>query len=143
MAWLMPRATEDVARLCGLGPARHDLKWLFPYGGGTSVAGRHQSAPEDTRPVLYAIAMSQMDQLVDLRQTNQIAHLWRRVLRPAKWKLQLAELQATAWAIILLIVGTLSALRRLDCRSLQWSAVFRLWPYRTNVRWRYLGNPSG
>lgn len=65
----LPKTTEDVEKLLALAH-EHDLV-VIPYGGGTSVAG-HINPPEDSRPIL-TIAMSEMDQLINLDKQSQIA----------------------------------------------------------------------
>ncbi|MEC5209778.1 alkyldihydroxyacetonephosphate synthase [Psychrobacter sp. PL15] len=65
----MPQSTSDVEILLQLA-REHDLI-VIPYGGGTSVVG-HINPPKDVRPVL-TVAMSKMDQLIDLDTESQIA----------------------------------------------------------------------
>ncbi|WP_201558264.1 FAD-binding oxidoreductase [Psychrobacter sp. 72-O-c] len=65
----MPQSTSDVETLLQLA-REHDLI-VIPYGGGTSVVG-HINPPKDSRPVL-TVAMSKMDQLIDLDFESQIA----------------------------------------------------------------------
>ncbi|CAM4029531.1 FAD-binding oxidoreductase [Psychrobacter arenosus] len=65
----MPENTSDVETLLQLA-SEHDLI-VIPYGGGTSVAG-HINPPETSRPVL-TVAMSKMDQLIDLDIESQLA----------------------------------------------------------------------
>ncbi|MBO1530993.1 FAD-binding oxidoreductase [Psychrobacter sp. F1192] len=64
-----PESTSDVEQLLTLAQ-EHDFI-VIPFGGGTSVAG-HINPQQGTRPVL-TIAMSQMDQLLDLDTDSQIA----------------------------------------------------------------------
>lgn len=64
-----PESTANVETLLKLAN-EHDLI-VIPFGGGTSVAG-HINPPKDTRPVL-TVAMSKMDQLIDLDTESQIA----------------------------------------------------------------------
>lgn len=65
----LPESTDDVETLLQL--AREYDLIIIPYGGGTSVAG-HINPPKDSRPVL-TVAMSKMDQLIDLDIDSQIA----------------------------------------------------------------------
>lgn len=65
----LPTSTKEVEKLLALA-SEYDLV-VIPYGGGTSVAG-HINPPEDPRPVL-TIAMTKMDQLLDLDRQSQIA----------------------------------------------------------------------
>ncbi|WP_296242931.1 MULTISPECIES: FAD-binding oxidoreductase [unclassified Psychrobacter] len=64
-----PQSTDDVETLLKLAK-EHDLI-VIPFGGGTSVAG-HINPKKGSRPVL-TIAMSKMDQLIDLDVESQIA----------------------------------------------------------------------
>ena len=64
-----PESTADVETLLKLA-SEHDLI-VIPFGGGTSVAG-HINPQQGSRPVL-TIAMSKMDQLIDLDNESQIA----------------------------------------------------------------------
>ncbi len=64
-----PESTNDVEQLLKLAQ-EHDLI-VIPFGGGTSVVG-HINPPKDARPVL-TVAMSQMNQLIDLDNESQIA----------------------------------------------------------------------
>jgi len=64
-----PQSTADVETLLKLA-SEYDLI-VIPFGGGTSVAG-HINPQEGSRPVL-TIAMSRMDQLIDLDIESQIA----------------------------------------------------------------------
>ncbi|MFZ3143417.1 FAD-binding oxidoreductase [Psychrobacter glacincola] len=64
-----PQSTADVETLLKLA-SEHDLI-VIPFGGGTSVAG-HINPQQGSRPVL-TIAMSKMDQLIDLDIESQIA----------------------------------------------------------------------
>jgi len=64
-----PASTADVETLLKLA-GEHDLI-VIPFGGGTSVAG-HINPQKGSRPVL-TIAMSKMDQLIDLDNDSQIA----------------------------------------------------------------------
>ncbi|MCG3809608.1 FAD-binding oxidoreductase [Psychrobacter sp. Ps4] len=64
-----PASTADVESLLRLA-SEHDLI-VIPFGGGTSVAG-HINPQKGSRPVL-TIAMSKMDQLIDLDSESQIA----------------------------------------------------------------------
>lgn len=64
-----PQSTADVETLLKLA-SEHDLI-VIPFGGGTSVAG-HINPQKGSRPVL-TIAMSKMDQLIDLDTESQIA----------------------------------------------------------------------
>ena len=64
-----PESTADVEALLKLA-SEHDLI-VIPFGGGTSVAG-HINPQKGSRPVL-TIAMSKMDQLIDLDSESQIA----------------------------------------------------------------------
>ncbi|WP_201580633.1 FAD-binding oxidoreductase [Psychrobacter glacincola] len=64
-----PESTADVETLLKLA-SEHDLI-VIPFGGGTSVAG-HINPQKGSRPVL-TIAMSKMDQLIDLDNDSQIA----------------------------------------------------------------------
>lgn len=64
-----PKSTKDVVQLLNLA-TEHDLI-VIPYGGGTSVVG-HINPPQDPRPVL-TVAMSEMDQLIELDKESQIA----------------------------------------------------------------------
>ncbi|WP_201606054.1 FAD-binding oxidoreductase [Psychrobacter sp. JCM 18903] len=64
-----PASTADVETLLQLA-SEHDLI-VIPFGGGTSVAG-HINPQKGSRPVL-TIAMSKMDQLIDLDNESQIA----------------------------------------------------------------------
>lgn len=64
-----PKSTADVETLLKLA-SEHDLI-VIPFGGGTSVAG-HINPPKDARAVL-TVAMSKMDQLIDLDNESQIA----------------------------------------------------------------------
>ena len=64
-----PESTSDVKQLLTLAQ-EHDFI-VIPFGGGTSVAG-HINPQQGIRPVL-TIAMSQMDQLLDLDTDSQIA----------------------------------------------------------------------
>ena len=64
-----PQSTADVETLLKLA-SEHDLI-IIPFGGGTSVAG-HINPQKGSRPVL-TIAMSKMDQLIDLDIESQIA----------------------------------------------------------------------
>ncbi len=64
-----PESTADVETLFKLA-SEHDLI-VIPFGGGTSVAG-HINPQKGSRPVL-TIAMSKMDQLIDLDIESQIA----------------------------------------------------------------------
>ena len=64
-----PQSTNDVETLLKLA-SEYDLI-VIPFGGGTSVAG-HINPQKGSRPVL-TIAMSRMDQLIDLDIESQIA----------------------------------------------------------------------
>ncbi|MCG3860274.1 FAD-binding oxidoreductase [Psychrobacter sp. Ps5] len=64
-----PESTADVESLLTLA-SEHDLI-VIPFGGGTSVVG-HINPQKGSRPVL-TIAMSKMDQLLDLDTESQIA----------------------------------------------------------------------
>ena len=64
-----PESTADVETLLKLAHD-HDLI-VIPFGGGTSVVG-HINPQKGSRPVL-TIAMSKMDQLIDLDTESQIA----------------------------------------------------------------------
>ncbi|WP_426223219.1 FAD-binding oxidoreductase [Psychrobacter sp. DWR1-2-3] len=64
-----PESTADVETLLTLA-SEHDLI-VIPFGGGTSVVG-HINPQKGSRPVL-TIAMSKMDQLIDLDSESQIA----------------------------------------------------------------------
>ena len=64
-----PQSTADVQTLLKLA-SEHDLI-VIPFGGGTSVAG-HINPQKGSRPVL-TVAMSKMDQLIDLDTESQIA----------------------------------------------------------------------
>lgn len=64
-----PQSTADVETLLKLAHD-HDLI-VIPFGGGTSVVG-HINPQKGSRPVL-TIAMSKMDQLIDLDNESQIA----------------------------------------------------------------------
>ena len=64
-----PQSTADVETLLKLA-SEYDLI-VIPFGGGTSVAG-HINPQKGSRPVL-TIAMSRMDQLIDLDIESQIA----------------------------------------------------------------------
>ena len=64
-----PQSTADVETLLKLA-SEHDLI-VIPFGGGTSVAG-HINPQKGSRPVL-TIAMSKMNQLIDLDNDSQIA----------------------------------------------------------------------
>ncbi len=64
-----PESTADVEQLLKLAQ-EHDLI-VIPFGGGTSVVG-HINPQKGSRPVL-TIAMSKMDQLLDLDIESQIA----------------------------------------------------------------------
>ncbi len=64
-----PQSTADVETLLKLA-SEHDLI-VIPFGGGTSVAG-HINPKKASRPIL-TIAMSKMDQLIDLDNESQIA----------------------------------------------------------------------
>ena len=64
-----PQSTADVETLLELAH-EHDLI-VIPFGGGTSVVG-HINPQKGSRPVL-TIAMSKMDQLIDLDNESQIA----------------------------------------------------------------------
>ena len=64
-----PESTADVEQLLKLA-SEHDLI-VIPFGGGTSVVG-HINPQKGERPVL-TIAMSKMDQLIDLDNDSQIA----------------------------------------------------------------------
>ena len=64
-----PQSTADVETLLQLA-SEHDLI-VIPFGGGTSVAS-HINPQKGSRPVL-TIAMSKMDQLIDLDIESQIA----------------------------------------------------------------------
>lgn len=64
-----PQSTADVEILLKLA-SEYDLI-VIPFGGGTSVAG-HINPQKGSRPVL-TIAMSKMDQLIDLDNESQIA----------------------------------------------------------------------
>ncbi|WP_201560396.1 FAD-binding oxidoreductase [Psychrobacter sp. NC44] len=64
-----PESTADVEALLKLA-SEHDLI-VIPFGGGTSVAG-HINPQKGSRPIL-TIAMSKMDQLIDLDSESQIA----------------------------------------------------------------------
>ena len=64
-----PESTADVETLLMLA-SEHDLI-VIPFGGGTSVVG-HINPQKGSRPVL-TIAMSKMDQLIDLDTESQIA----------------------------------------------------------------------
>ena len=64
-----PESTADVETLLKLA-SEHDLI-VIPFGGGTSVAG-HINPQKGSCPVL-TIAMSKMDQLIDLDSESQIA----------------------------------------------------------------------
>ncbi|WP_201616372.1 FAD-binding oxidoreductase [Psychrobacter immobilis] len=64
-----PESTDDVEQLLKLAQ-EHDLI-VIPFGGGTSVVG-HINPQKGSRPVL-TVAMSKMDQLMDLDNESQIA----------------------------------------------------------------------
>ena len=64
-----PESTADVETLLMLA-SEHDLI-VIPFGGGTSVVG-HINPQKGSRPVL-TIAMSKMDQLIDLDTESQVA----------------------------------------------------------------------
>ena len=64
-----PESTDDVEQLLKLAQ-EHDLI-VIPFGGGTSVVG-HINPQKGSRPVL-TVAMSKMDQLIDLDNESQIA----------------------------------------------------------------------
>ena len=64
-----PESTSDVETLLTLA-SEHDLI-VIPFGGGTSVAG-HINPQKGSRPVL-TVAMSKMNQLIDLDTESQIA----------------------------------------------------------------------
>ncbi|WP_201587417.1 FAD-binding oxidoreductase [Psychrobacter jeotgali] len=64
-----PETTNDVEELLKRAQ-EHDLI-VIPFGGGTSVVG-HINPQKGSRPVL-TIAMSKMDQLIDLDTESQIA----------------------------------------------------------------------
>ena len=64
-----PESTADVENLLTLA-SEHDLI-VIPFGGGTSVVG-HINPQKGSHPVL-TIAMSKMDQLLDLDTESQIA----------------------------------------------------------------------
>ena len=64
-----PQSTADVETLLKLA-SEHDLI-VIPFGGGTSVAG-HINPQKGSRPIL-TVAMSKMDQLIDLDTESQIA----------------------------------------------------------------------
>ncbi|WP_298906020.1 FAD-binding oxidoreductase [uncultured Psychrobacter sp.] len=64
-----PESTADVENLLMLA-SEHDLI-VIPFGGGTSVVG-HINPQKGSRPVL-TIAMSKMDQLINLDTESQIA----------------------------------------------------------------------
>ena len=64
-----PESTADVETLLTLA-SEHNLI-VIPFGGGTSVVG-HINPQKGSRPVL-TIAMSKMDQLIDLDTESQIA----------------------------------------------------------------------
>ena len=64
-----PESTDDVEQLLKLAE-EHDLI-VIPFGGGTSVVG-HINPQKGSRPVL-TVAMSKMDQLIDLDTESQIA----------------------------------------------------------------------
>tara|TARA_R110002051_G_scaffold33139_4_gene74730 strand:+ start:1629 stop:3386 length:1758 start_codon:yes stop_codon:yes gene_type:complete len=64
-----PQSTADVETLLKLA-SEYDII-VIPFGGGTSVAG-HINPQQGSRPVL-TIAMSKMDQLIDLDNESQIA----------------------------------------------------------------------
>ncbi|MGP5202392.1 FAD-binding oxidoreductase [Psychrobacter aquimaris] len=64
-----PKSTADVEQLLKLA-SEHDLI-VIPFGGGTSVVG-HINPQKGSRPVL-TVAMSKMDQLIDLDNESQIA----------------------------------------------------------------------
>ena len=64
-----PESTSDVETLLTLA-SEYDLI-VIPFGGGTSVAG-HINPQRGSRPVL-TVAMSKMDQLIDLDTESQIA----------------------------------------------------------------------
>jgi len=64
-----PESTADVETLLALA-SEHDLI-VIPFGGGTSVVG-HINPQKGSRPVL-TIAMSKINQLVDLDTESQIA----------------------------------------------------------------------
>jgi len=64
-----PQSTADVETLLKLA-SEYDLI-VIPFGGGTSVAG-HINPQKGSRPIL-TIAMSRMDQLIDLDIESQIA----------------------------------------------------------------------
>ncbi|MGP5493830.1 FAD-binding oxidoreductase [Psychrobacter celer] len=64
-----PKSTNDVEQLLKLAQG-HDLI-VIPFGGGTSVVG-HINPQQGARPVL-TVAMSKMDQLIDLDTESQIA----------------------------------------------------------------------
>ena len=64
-----PESTADVETLLKLA-SEHDLI-VIPFGGGTSVAG-HINPQKGSRPVL-TVAMSKMNQLIDLDNESQIA----------------------------------------------------------------------
>ena len=64
-----PESAEDIRGL--LAQAREGQWLVIPYGGGTSVAG-HVTPAESHRPIL-TLALTRMDQLVELDPTSQIA----------------------------------------------------------------------
>ena len=64
-----PESTADVETVLKIA-SEHDLI-VIPFGGGTSVAG-HINPQKGSRPVV-TIAMSKMDQLIDLDSESQIA----------------------------------------------------------------------
>jgi len=64
-----PQSTNDVETLLKLASEYNLI--VIPFGGGTSVAG-HINPQKGSRPVL-TIAMSRMDQLIDLDIESQIA----------------------------------------------------------------------
>jgi alkyldihydroxyacetonephosphate synthase len=64
-----PESTADVETLLKLASEYNLI--VIPFGGGTSVAG-HINPQKSSRPVL-TIAMSKMDQLIDLDVESQIA----------------------------------------------------------------------
>ena len=64
-----PQSTADVETLLQLA-SEHDLI-VIPFGGGTSVAG-HINPQKGSRPVL-TVAMSKMNQLINLDNESQIA----------------------------------------------------------------------
>ena len=64
-----PQSTADVETLLKLASEYNLI--VIPFGGGTSVAG-HINPQKGSRPVL-TIAMSRMDQLIDLDIESQIA----------------------------------------------------------------------